>query len=395
MRTTIEFAVTHGMGGNAAKHQLYGWSTPENGFTWAIGPESAVVVPMPKAPNGCFVEISAYPFVVRDAHPIQRLIVKVNGRAVGDLSLRWRGTWALYVPATALGGDNMVITLEHPDAARPSDFGTGKDGRELAVAVGAIRVLSLAEPWPCFKPRSSAVTFDLADDVSEGEVTCETERAIGVPAVRLVTHFESIGDNCEFGLFQRRCGAEPLGLLRFSTALLQPVTRGIDCGFAGLGAPDQVDPQLDGNGRGEWIVYENQYGLRYHTFIWEDQATRGQIHAQEITKLAFLRRKLMEDVAEGRKIFVHKRAAAPLCMEEVMPLFLALNRHAPNKLLWVQLADSENPAGTVEELLPGLMRGFIDRFAPGEMVPQLSVSGWAQVCANAWMLHPKVEEVMP
>ena len=32
----------------------------------------------------------------------------------------------------------------------------------------------------------------------------------------LVLQFESIGDNCELGLVQRRAGSEPLGLLRFA-----------------------------------------------------------------------------------------------------------------------------------------------------------------------------------
>ena len=37
----------------------------------------------------------------------------------------------------------------------------------------------------------------------------------------LVLDFESVGDNCELGIFQRRVGAEPLGLLRFAGAPLR------------------------------------------------------------------------------------------------------------------------------------------------------------------------------
>ncbi len=69
-----------------------------------------------------------------------------------------------------------------------------------------------------------------------------------------------------------------------------------------------------------------------------------------------------------------------------MPLFLALNRHADNRLLWVVPADDANPVGTVVEELPGLLRGHIDRFAPPEQVPTLSVPGWLAVCVNAWQL---------
>ncbi len=34
----------------------------------------------------------------------------------------------------------------------------------------------------------------------------------------LMLQFESLGQNCEFGLVQRRAGADPLGLLRFDSA---------------------------------------------------------------------------------------------------------------------------------------------------------------------------------
>lgn len=33
----------------------------------------------------------------------------------------------------------------------------------------------------------------------------------------LVARFESLGDNCEFGLVQRHFGAEPVGVFRFPT----------------------------------------------------------------------------------------------------------------------------------------------------------------------------------
>jgi hypothetical protein len=47
------------------------------------------------------------------------------------------------------------------------------------------------------------------------------------------------------------------------------------------------------------------------------------------------------------------------------------------------LADDAHPVGTVVEELPGLMRGHIDRFAPPDRVPSLSVPGWLAVCVNA------------
>ena len=51
--------------------------------------------------------------------------------------------------------------------------------------------------------------------------------------------FESLGDNCEFGLFQRMCNAEPLGLFRFAGGYLPEIIRGLNSGFSGLWGPGE------------------------------------------------------------------------------------------------------------------------------------------------------------
>ena len=56
----------------------------------------------------------------------------------------------------------------------------------------------------------------------------------------LVLQFESLGDNCEFGLVQRKAGAEPLGLLRFSSAPLPRLVRALRERFDGLTDPANV-----------------------------------------------------------------------------------------------------------------------------------------------------------
>jgi hypothetical protein len=392
MRTSVDCTIEFGLDGNARSHCLHGWSGPEKGFTWTIGPESALLLPRPAAPFGFFLEITAVPFVIPGSLPAQEVGIRVNGNLVGHISMQAEGTWSLYVPPVPSGWDRIVLTFEHPDAGRPIDFGSGADGRSLALSMRAIRILTLTALKPNSSMRRSHIRLRHTDEAEADKALIEVQSVTDIPPVDLVTRFETLGDNCEFGLFQRSCGAEPLGLLRFSTAWLQPVLRGLDTDFIGLGNPVHVDPQLDANGRGEWVVYERQYSLRYHTYVWQNQATREQILEQESRKLGFLRRKLMEDVADGRKMFIYKRAIPPLPLEEVMPLFLALNRHAPNQLLWVVAADAEHSVGLVEEVVPGLLRGHIDRFAPGDMVPQLSVSGWLAVCANAFLLQRQIAE---
>jgi hypothetical protein len=175
--------------------------------------------------------------------------------------------------------------------------------------------------------------------------------------------------------------------LRFSGTFLRDLLRGLEADFAGVGTPEALRPFLTSNqGRREFMVVEENYGLQYHTFVYEDQATIEQVREQESRKLKFLRRKFLEDLQEGEKIFVCSRSNPPLSESEMLPLLFALRRHGPGTLLWVEPADEENPPGSVASVGPGLLRGFIDRFAPGENAHDLSLRVWLSVCANAYVL---------
>ena len=71
------------------------------------------------------------------------------------------------------------------------------------------------------------------------------------------------------------------------------------------------------------------------------------------------------DGQEASKIFVYRgmhRLPKPL----VLRLVAAMQAYGPTTLLWVELQDPDHPAGTVEWVATGLLKGYIDRFAPGE-----------------------------
>jgi hypothetical protein len=61
--------------------------------------------------------------------------------------------------------------------------------------------------------------FQEATALPSGQV--EAAGAEGpLPPAQLMLRFEALGQNCEFGVVQRHYGAEPLGLLRFSSTPL-------------------------------------------------------------------------------------------------------------------------------------------------------------------------------
>ena len=168
--------------------------------------------------------------------------------------------------------------------------------------------------------------------------------------------------------------------------------RGLDNGFADLGDPANMQFGLDSGEPREYVLQDRAYGLVFHTFIHEGQAVESELIEQQAARLLFLRRKLLEDLAEGEKIFVVKRNGE-ITEPEALALHAALRRHGPNTLLYVVQGDSEHPLGTVERVAPGLLRGYVDRFAPPSNAHDLSLGAWLAVCVNAGrIVGKKVEE---
>ena len=108
---------------------------------------------------------------------------------------------------------------------------------------------------------------------SATEATPVMQAAPAMEDRELVLHFESIGDNCELGLVQRRAGAEPLGLLRFAGAPLRSFLRAL--------AADLLD----------WRMMRQQIGLirqfdltrEYLTILWViDRGGEAQHVASEL-----------------------------------------------------------------------------------------------------------------
>ena len=56
----------------------------------------------------------------------------------------------------------------------------------------------------------------------------------------LMRQVESLGINCELGLVQRHCLAEPLGLFRFAYTPLEGLVAALHQDFAGIGDPGEL-----------------------------------------------------------------------------------------------------------------------------------------------------------
>ena len=212
------------------------------------------------------------------------------------------------------------------------------------------------------------------------------DRAIAKPLDELMLAFESLGDNCEFGLLQRRAGVEPLGLLRFAGVSLGKLVTALQARFDGLGTTKTVTVYPAGEpGRRELMVHETFLDTRYHTFIREGELDADELCKREARRLAFLRRKMLEDLAVGAKIWVW-RESGMTDPSRLQPLLDILRAYGPNILLWVVAADNDHTPGTVARLDSDLLKGYVERLAPYDDATDIRPISWFEVCENAFNL---------
>ncbi|MEO9190842.1 MAG: hypothetical protein ABI224_12730 [Acetobacteraceae bacterium] len=198
----------------------------------------------------------------------------------------------------------------------------------------------------------------------------------------LVQQFESLGDNCEFGLVQRYVLAEPLGLFRFNFLHRAALIDMLDTEFRDVDHPEDIEvrrttPAADS----ELCVHNRRYQYNYHTFRYDADADK--VRTQQLRVISFLKEKLIADLRGGEKILVRKGEHSP---DQAVDLLQRLRRYGPAMLLWVVPEDEGNPAGTVRVLQPGLLQGFMDRFAPPTDAYDLSPM-WLTMLRNAYALR--------
>jgi hypothetical protein len=380
MRTIIGQTLLFGRGGNADEYQLYGWSEAEPGHTWSIGTESALCLPTPESRLGYFLEIYWFPFVSQPFLPAQPLTIRTNRQRIFSGDVRLEEVAAFRCPPAGDGERQLVITFEHADASRPCDFGA-EDYRQLAIAFRRLRLLPIIEGSFADGYRKSHHRLQAQDIV---ELGAEAEQAAGVSMSRLLSRFEMLAGNCDMGTVQRAFGVEPLSLLRFAGAYPSVSIKGLDTRFEGIG--ESLEPWEAGR---EWMM-RDQYGLNYHTGQPAAEISAIEIIEMERKRVSFLRRKFLEDLAEAEKIFVADRTGSAL--SNILPLYLALNRHGSRRLLWIVATTELANSGAVQEVLPGLFMGYLYQFG-APMVGHVTVRGWLEILVNAWLLTQGEQQV--
>jgi tetratricopeptide (TPR) repeat protein len=183
----------------------------------------------------------------------------------------------------------------------------------------------------------------------------------------LAMQFESLGgtgDGCEFGIFQRDLGAEPLGLLRWADLEPDQLYKALESEFEGVGSPENAIVFVrEDRGQPEYWVRDRRHHIVMRCFVSPQDVPHDEMLRLVERQHKFLKDKLIDYLRSGSKIFVYKNLKRNLTDEELTRLHAALRRYGDNTLFYIRYSDSQHIAGTVEASeAPGLIIGYTDRF---------------------------------
>jgi tetratricopeptide (TPR) repeat protein len=173
--------------------------------------------------------------------------------------------------------------------------------------------------------------------------------------------FEAIGCNCELGFVQRRSGAEPLSLLRWTSITPEKLIDLLACNLEGYETPEHYS--LHGNYQHEFILVENVFDTRSHTGVNQSDLPAEEFLDRMTRRQGFLKRKFLADAAQGQKVFTYK-ADQPLTEVQMAGMEAQLHRLGVRYCLFVMPTDNHALAGTVEIASPQRGIGYLSAVMP-------------------------------
>ena len=136
-------------GGNSQAFLGEGWSEKADEWAhWTDGPRATLRLGRQHGnERGGELEMTLSAFVSKQ-HPRQRVTVSLNGRQLGVLELTAAqigsgpATFHLPVPSSVDAcGDDLLLTLDLPDAQSPKSLGLSDDFRRLGIAMIELRLV--------------------------------------------------------------------------------------------------------------------------------------------------------------------------------------------------------------------------------------------------------------
>jgi hypothetical protein len=383
-------SISFGKNGHSEEVIGPGWSFQEDAYRWMTGRVSVLALPMPAESNAAdfILMLRVTPYTANGQIDCQRCTVVCGAETVAEVKLVLSSWIGFRISAEAVASEKLAILFVHPDAGSPQKFGIAPDSRELAIAVHEAVLLPVTEADELMGWRGRTGQFVSSD---------WRVQALVPDWKRIASTFQSMGQDCEFGLIQRQCEAEPLGLLRWCNIGLPALIQCLRSEFSELTDEEKltIRPWVNGEYVGE---YKSIFSadrpvdphLYYHTWIPVDQNLDvDALRRKESARLKMMVRLFREDLEDGEKVFVllRKEAPAPLDEFEVLPVISLMRRYNPKAvLLWITVAgpDESRLVGQCEMVGNNLLKGYIDRLGTiGNLGNTLSLGCWKDILVSA------------
>jgi tetratricopeptide (TPR) repeat protein len=234
-----------------------------------------------------------------------------------------------------------------------------------------------------FLPSAEASPIDILAPQSDWRL----DRSDTAAVANFLMQFESLGSQCEFGLVQRKFGAEPLGLLRWSNMQPPWLIQALAARFAGVGTPEQTSIIML---RDEYGAQDQRFKFGIHLGIKSGESTPERVLKSQCRRIAFLRDKLLAELDGQEKIFVY--VSHKLTDSDVAAIVGLLSDYGPNLLLCVRASTPSHPPGSVHVASDRLVVGYtaqaaLERRGAGW---NINFDDWLTFCEAAWRLWAEV-----
>jgi len=362
----------------------------ENDFTVTERSSGQLKLLAPRTPGAYVLRLDASPLIAF-GQPKQDVTILLDNTVIGQLSVEQAAAWIVPLPRELTERrDILRLNFMLPAARRDADVDPSSDTAPVGIAVTRVSILPLPSyllPAESLRAEQAGQPRPIATSAQYGTDDARTLPAsviegLGMDLVSLVRGFESLGTNPEFGVVQRKLGLDVVNLFRYCEATLDGLTQALTDDLNAAADPARFTQDWHDAAPRLTLL---PYNLRWRTFgPTHDAAPDASGRAGAIT-IGYLRRKFYEGLRAGRKIYVLKQGT-PVPTDQAAVLLMELNRSGSATLLCVEEVAAGRQPGEVDLLTPGLMRGYVGRFAPDTNVESADPTDWLRVLANAVLL---------
>ena len=241
----------------------------------------------------------------------------------------------------------------------------------------------VATPWLAKLQRTAdqeILTRDPVDDID-------------LPTQKLMRMTESLGDNCEYGFWQRYRAYEPSSLFRWAITPVESLLK-----FMDARGPLYERENLSVHSAG--MVNDSRFGFKFHSRLVEpdgdgghrllqDQAAFDEVYQDEVAKIAHLQNKFFDEMWKKPGVYIIKNNKG-ITEEQARRVLHHLHHHnTTNHLVWVE-ADG---APALHDIGGGLLHGSLPALAPYMTADAYAEGGWTGLMTLLSQFEPIAAQI--